>query len=415
LAWRTRSGPQGPLTAGARPPARRGAVANTPLPTPTRFHWDWLYGIPLSFTFGVVVYVCLLGVQDPELQRRFNRQNEEISTAPTLRADWAADFPARIDQVTTALPQLGIPLPRPGEEPQGSGRVRWRLRRYELNVPAPSQPGAIETLVAPLRDAAPGVTVRVDEHQTGAQVQIGVDGLLTHLLIFQWLGRRPRAAIIVDDLGENLLAARALAEVDAPLTFAVRPFLPFSTEVAELARMFGRQVLVHLPIADDSSSDTAPPGMLPASATQAQVTEVLNQSLAALPKAVGVSNQSGAGFTADRDRMRWLLERLKQDALFFIDSQASASSVACEVAADLALPCAPRTLVVESSADERELASQLETLAQVARTRGDAIAIVHPGATTAAAVKAALPSFAAAGVDVVPASMIVLDESLSKR
>jgi uncharacterized protein len=365
--------------------------------------------------FAVVVFVCFQAQQEPQLTKHPGLGHSEEAPAPVLGANWAADFPQRIDLVTAALSQLPVLLPRPAEEPQGSGKVRWRLRRYEVNIPAPDQPGVIEALVAPVRNAAPGVTVGVNEHQTGAQVRIGIDGLLTHAIEFQWLGRRPRAAIIVDGLGDNLLTAREMAQIEAPLTFAVLPFQPFSAEVAELARMFGRQVLVHMPINDDGQVEGTVPGALRRTATRDEVVAVLDQSLAAVPKAVGVNNQSGSGFTADRERTRWLLERIKEDALFFIDSQTSASSVACEVAAEISLPCSTRSLLIDSSSDEPAVAAQLAELTHVARTRGDAIAIVHAGPGTAAAIRAAVPDLAAAGVDVVPASMIVLDESLSKR
>jgi polysaccharide deacetylase 2 family uncharacterized protein YibQ len=370
--------------------------------------------LPLTLTLGALVFACLLALQEPQLQRRL--AGAEPTPAPAmLRADWSSDFPDRIDRVTDALARLPLALPHPVEEPQGSGKVRWRQRRYEVSMPAPEHPGDIDHLVAPLTAAARGVTVRVTEHATGAQVLVGIDGLLTHTLVLQWLGRQPRAAIIVDDLGGNLLLARELADVDAPLTFAVLPFAPFSGEVAELARMFGRQVLVHLPMADDAPA-AAPAGLaLQATATQSEILDVLNRSIGALPKAVGVSNHLGARFTADQERMRWLLEGLKDDALFFIDSQSSPNSTACAVAADISLPCMGRDAEVAGAEDERTIAAQVGALVEIARARGDAIAIVHPGAATAAGLTAAVPAFAAAHVDLVPVSMIVLNASLSKH
>jgi polysaccharide deacetylase 2 family uncharacterized protein YibQ len=406
LSWRIGNEPQKAAAVGPR----KGHPSERPV-RPRTFHWDWLYGIPLACILGALVFASLLALSDPELSRRLTA-NEPGADAPALRGDWITDFPERIEAVTAALETLPVPLSRPSEEAQGADRVRWRHRRYEATMPQPDMPGAIETIFAPLGDSARGVVVRVTEHPAGAQVRIGIDGLLTHSVAVQWLGRRPRAAIVVDGLGTNLLQARQLAEVDAPLTFSVRPFQPFSPEVAEIARLFGRQVLVQLPVAGD---DAAGSGLaLTSTASRDAIVETVTQSLAALPKAVGV-NAGGAAALPDRERLRWVLERLKEDALFVIGGDGRASSGTCEMALTVGVPCVDHALVVEAEPDPHAITERIERLAQLARTRGDAIAIVYPGSATVEALHAAVPALVASGVDLVPASMIVLTQSLSTQ
>jgi polysaccharide deacetylase 2 family uncharacterized protein YibQ len=373
-----------------------------------RVGWGWLISLCSSVGLGLLLY------GDVVLLQSDNSSSPSLSP-PRSRSNWAVEFPASIDQVTQALAHLPIPLPTPHEERQGSGTLRWTLRRYELTVPAPPEPGAIEGLFAPLRTAAPDATVDVTEDAGGAQVHIGVDGLLTHALMLHWLGHRPRAAIIIDDLGSDLRIARELAGLGIPLTFAVMPARPFSREVAELAALLGREVLVHLPMEADSGEDYGAGDVLRIDASHDEIVQAVDQELAAVPHAIGVNNHMGSRFTADHERMRWVLERVKRAGLFFIDSRTTSHSVACEVAASLALPCAERSLFLDDVDDDAAVREQLHTLLTLARTRGDVIAIGHPRPTTVAALRAVLPDFADAQIDFVPLSVMVNDQSLSRR
>lgn len=372
------------------------------------FGWGWLISLLSSTVLGLLIFLSSLALREPTAVF-------VAPSAPQPRANWAADFPARIAAVTAALGQLPWPMPRPGEEPQGAGALRWTHRRYELTLPAPKDPAGIEKLFDPVRAAATGVTVDINQQAIGAQVQIGIDGLLTHTLALHWLGRQARVAILIDDLGNDLLIARSLVGIDTPLTLAVMPFRPFSREVAELATLFGREVLVHLPMEAESGADFGAENVLLVAEDRDAIAQQLDASLEAVPHAVGVNNHMGSRFTTDRAHMLWVLEYLKQKDLFFIDSRTTPHSVACEVAAAIGLRCASRSVFLDDSDDESAIRSQIESLPKLAREQGDVIAIGHARPATVAALQAALPSFAAAGVQVVSASTVIADLSLARQ
>jgi polysaccharide deacetylase 2 family uncharacterized protein YibQ len=375
---------------------------------PRLLGWGWVVSLISSAILGLLIFLSSLALREPQ-------PITVTPSAPQPRANWAADFPGRIAAVTTALSQLPWPLPTPHEEPQGAGALRWTHRRYEMTLPAPEDPADIEKLLDPVRAAAPGVTVDVNHEAVGAQVQIGVDGLLTHTLTLHWLGRQPRVAIIIDDLGNDLLIARTLTAIDAPLTFAVMPLRPFSKEVAELATLLSREVLVHLPMESDSGEDFGAEDVLRLSSDRNAIIQQLDASLESVPHAVGVNNHMGSRFTSDRPHMLWVLEYLKQKDLFFIDSRTTPHSVACEVAAAIGERCAARSLFLDDTDDEPAIRSQLASLPKLARQQGDVIAIGHARAATVAALQAALPDFASAGVQIVPASTVIADLSLARH
>jgi len=68
--------------------------------------------------------------------------------------------------------------------------------------------------------------------------------------------RRPRLAIVIDDLGNDRAQADALFRVSYPLTLSVLPHLSSSTEIAEEAHRRGYEVLLHLPMASTGGEKT---------------------------------------------------------------------------------------------------------------------------------------------------------------
>jgi len=320
-------------------------------------------------------------------------------------SNWAVDFPKRVERVSAALVQVPFPLPTPVVASQGAGKVRWLLRRYEVTVPKPPLSPSLAELFAPVRAAAPGVTVGVAEGVHGATVQIGVDGLLTHIVALHWLQHRSQLAIIVDDLGGNLLIARAFSEIEAPLAFAVTPFTPFAQEVAALAALFNREVLLRAVRPGGAGEGGGAPA--PASGGRAAFVRWFGNNMALLPQAIGLYGCFGLPTAPDPEALRWLLAEAKAKRLFVVEAGGSAAHTPCDVAASMQVACAADVVVVEAGNDEEALRRELASVLELARTRGQLIAVVPPLPSTVTVLQSVLPSVAASGIDLVPVSTII--------
>ena len=57
-----------------------------------------------------------------------------------------------------------------------------------------------------------------------------------------------RAAIVIDDMGNDLEAARKLLALDYPLTFSVLPYLRYTQITAQEAHRSGHEIMLHLPM-----------------------------------------------------------------------------------------------------------------------------------------------------------------------
>jgi polysaccharide deacetylase 2 family uncharacterized protein YibQ len=86
----------------------------------------------------------------------------------------------------------------------------------------------------------------------------------------------------------------------------------------------------------------------------------------------------GSSFTADRAKMRVVLQELKRRGLFFVDSRTTDKSLGFDLARELGLSSAKRNVFLDNDLDLGAIEIQLERLLSMARHYGKAIGIAHP-------------------------------------
>jgi polysaccharide deacetylase 2 family uncharacterized protein YibQ len=344
---------------------------------------SWIVTWPLTLAFAVVVFLSA---------RELSHTTEE-TTQPIGGPDWEARFPARVDTVTAALARASLPLSAPTEEAKGSGAMRWLHRRYRVQI-KPGEREVVESVIDDLRHVDPGLTISPVWIGDGAELRIGLDGLLTHTVELRWGDPVPitpplrQVAMIVATLGDDLRLARELVGLEATVGLAVRPFRPFSKEVAELAHHFEREVWLDLTAAPDGEAlggDTPVP---------ADEKGYLESALASVPYAVGVT-RGRATVAAGQWSERALEAAVKQRNLLYV--------------ADVRAPkSAARLQTMGIALDDESLANDaLANLGARAQEHGPVVGIGAGAPPAAEALRRALPEWRKAGVDVVPASQLV--------
>lgn len=218
----------------------------------------------------------------------------------------------------------------------------------------------------------------------------------------------PLIAIIVDDLGADLVMMQKFLDLQLNITAAVLPNVPHARAVAELAHADGREVLLHIPM-EPQDYPAIDPGenALLVTLSQAEVQQRLRSYLQTVPWVVGANNHMGSRFTESREGMRGVLQILKEQGLFFIDSRTTADSIAIVEAKKIGIAHAGRDVFLDNGINEEDIRRQIRKLVKIALAEGSAIGICHPHLETVAALKMEAPSFAAAGVTLVAASALV--------
>lgn len=214
-------------------------------------------------------------------------------------------------------------------------------------------------------------------------------------------------AIIIDDIGYDLNAAKALLKVDANLTFAVLPFQPHSREAAEMLHKANREILLHLPMEPVSYPQEKPgEGALFSDMSDEEVLLQLRKNISAVPYAVGVNNHMGSKFMIDDQKLALIFKELRRHKLFFVDSRTSPDSRALSIAGRTGLPIAERKIFIDNNRNYNEIYNHLLNIASQ-DDHSPTIIIGHPYPETVRALKDAAKVMREKGVLVVPASQIV--------
>ena len=197
----------------------------------------------------------------------------------------------------------------------------------------------------------------------------------------------PRVAIVIDDMGYRKAIGEGLLHLDLNLTFSFLPEGPNSASQAREAWKLGRDVLLHLPLEPNDPTWDLGPGGLYVSMSQDKLQSTFSRNLAVVPMAIGINNHMGSLFTENETAMRSLLEIIRANDLFFLDSITSHKSVGYDLARSMGIKTARRHIFLDNDHENEKVTGQLLKLMAMAEEHDWAIGLAHPYPSTLAALK----------------------------
>jgi polysaccharide deacetylase 2 family uncharacterized protein YibQ len=220
------------------------------------------------------------------------------------------------------------------------------------------------------------------------------------------LGREPRLAIVIDDLGHDPRRAEQAIALPAPLTLS---FLPYGRDLAHLtgaASRRGHEVFLHLPMEPLGSENPGPQALL----IRLPVPELqrrLDWAFAQVPAAVGLNNHMGSRATGDAAVMRLMLKAVGHRGLVFLDSRTTEQTVGPAIARELGVPHGARDVFLDNVPEPAAIMVQLDEAERLARRRGSAVAIGHPFTATLATLVHWLPAARRRGIRLVGVRQLI--------
>lgn len=214
------------------------------------------------------------------------------------------------------------------------------------------------------------------------------------------------AVLIIDDMGNGLELGQRAVALPGKVSYSFLPHTPNTRELAELAHRHGKEVLLHLPMSNLSRAPVGP-GKLSPRMSREQFDLALRDNLRSVPYARGVNNHMGSLLTQLRQPMQWLMDELRGQHLYFIDSRTSPLTVAEQVANANRVPALRRDVFLDNSLDPAKIEQQVSKWLWLAQRRGIAVAIGHPHPQTLAVLEERLPTLQQQGVHLVYASEIL--------
>jgi len=223
-----------------------------------------------------------------------------------------------------------------------------------------------------------------------------------------------QVAIIIDDIGYDLVPVRELLKIDADITFAILPLCSHSREAAEMLHKANKETLLHLPMEPNSYPKEKPgSGALFTDMNSEELIFQLEKDLASVPYVSGVNNHMGSKLMADEDKLVLIFNNLKKKKMFFIDSRTTVKTKASAASEKVNIQMASRKVFLDNNRDYNEIYKILMDATQNSSDVSPVIIIGHPHPETIRAIKDACQVLREKGILIVPVSKLIKGKSFS--
>ena len=127
--------------------------------------------------------------------------------------------------------------------------------------------------------------------------------------------------IIIDDMGISRKWSREMANLPGPLTLAYLPYAEDLQAQADYAKANQHHLMLHMPMEALGGKMDSTPGLLRTNTTQHDFLDQFYKNLNSFEGFYGINNHMGSRLTRDKTKMTLVMNELKQQGLYFIDSR----------------------------------------------------------------------------------------------
>lgn len=217
---------------------------------------------------------------------------------------------------------------------------------------------------------------------------------------------KAKLAIIIDDIGNNLKAGLNALNLPGQITYAVLPHRRHSQDLANRAARLGKEVMLHAPMSTLDGRFIGA-GALSDELNEKQFKDRLRHAIHSIPHISGMNNHMGSSLTQNAQAMNWVMEVLREEHLFFVDSRTTAETVAFTIAQQSGISSATRDVFLDHQVTTEHIHQQFKRAIAVAKKYGSAIAIGHPHKATLNYLNRMLPELAGLNVELISAGHLI--------
>lgn len=212
---------------------------------------------------------------------------------------------------------------------------------------------------------------------------------------------QPTISIIIDDIGYRLQDDLQSLTLPGPVAYAILPHAPHTEKMSQLAVKRNKEILLHQPMQAMERNEYLGPGALTLNMSHKEFLQTLNININAVQNLIGINNHMGSLLTRHPGHMQWLMETMKANGQFYVDSLTSGDSVASRLAKENNIPYLTRDVFLDNELNEKYIRGQFMELVRVAKRKGHALGIGHPHPATIAVLSRVLKDVEKYGVKVV--------------
>lgn len=219
---------------------------------------------------------------------------------------------------------------------------------------------------------------------------------------------KPRIAIILTEAGlSERNTTNALNRLPSDVTFAFSPYAKNLPQWLDKARKAGHESLMMVPMepVDYPKNDPGRHTLL-TTHTPDQILDRLHFVMSRGQGYVGIMNDMGSKFTANRDSMKTVINDLQKRGLMFLDGRTTRFSIGARMARDSGVPRAMNDRYLDNTIRPTDIDKYLADLESVATTYGGAVGIGRAYPITIGRIALWAETLAAKGIELVPITSV---------
>ncbi len=229
---------------------------------------------------------------------------------------------------------------------------------------------------------------------------------ISNAVAFSAPADQPVIGVVISGLGLSASATEAAITLLPPqVTLSFTPYSKRLNDWIAMARIFGHEVMLDLPMEAPGAEEEIGPFGLTRAAAPAENIARLEWILSRGKALVGVAAAYGGDFLDSPAALRPVLQRLENHGLIFLDNAPRGQASSSALAADLRLPFAASDGKVDDGlASRRAVDARLVQAEDLALRRGYAVVMAEPLPVSIERISTWLLGLAERGVEVAPIS-----------
>jgi uncharacterized protein len=238
---------------------------------------------------------------------------------------------------------------------------------------------------------------------------------ISSFLSFSVFAEQATISIIIDDIGYRHQDDLMSLTLPGPVAYAILPHAPHTGKMAQLAALRKKEILLHQPMQAMEKNEYLGPGALTLNMTREEFLQTLNINMSKVPNLIGINNHMGSLLTRHPGHMQWLMETIRANGQFYVDSLTSDDSVASRLAKENKIPYLTRDVFLDNKLDKKYIRGQFMELIRVAKRKGSALGIGHPHPATTAVLSEVLKDVEKYGVKFVNLKSLIKKRTNGKQ
>lgn len=182
---------------------------------------------------------------------------------------------------------------------------------------------------------------------------------------------------IFDDAGHNIKQLQAFLALPFPITVAILPCLSHSSQVAELVRKSGNEVILHQPMQSINLSVNPGEGAITPEMDEETVKSTVLKNIFEFWPISGMNNHEGSLITSDAEKMAVIMSICSQQEIYFLDSRTNSESKVRYVSQMLGYPYYERNIFLDNTKNRNDILLQIKKGVEFSNKTGNAIMIGH--------------------------------------